>query len=94
MFYDAQRLQVLQKAYAANPKGLKRPEADRSLEALFPVINRQMPVVFNANREIEIIRALDLIKEFKLNGIIARRTGGVEGSGPVKGTERPGVCSR
>ncbi len=71
MFYDAQRQQAIEKMYAANPKGIKRPEADKSLEALFPIINRQMPVVFNANRERDIIRALDLIKEFNLNGIIA-----------------------
>lgn len=70
MFYDAQRLQDLQKQYAANPKGLKRPDSDKSLEALYPAINRQMPVVFNANTEIQIIRALDLIKELNLNGII------------------------
>lgn len=70
MFYDAQRLQELQKMYAANPRGMKRPDADKSLEALYPLINRQMPVVFNANSEREIIRALGLIAEFKLNGII------------------------
>ncbi len=71
MFYDAQRLRELQKAYAANPKGVKRPDADRSLEALYPAIDRQMPVVFNANTEIQISRALDLIKELNLRGIIA-----------------------
>ena len=71
IFYDTQRLQEIEKMYAANPKGMKRPDADKSLEALFPAINRQMPVVFNVNRERDIIRALDLIKEFKLNGIIA-----------------------
>jgi len=71
IFYDAQRQQEIERQYASNPKGVKRPETDKSLEALFPAINRQMPVVFNANREIEIIRALDLIKELKLNGIIA-----------------------
>ena len=71
MLLDAQRLQEIQKMYAANPKGMKRPEADKSLEALIPVLNRQMPVVFNANREIEIIRALDLAKEFNLKAIIA-----------------------
>ena len=70
-FYDAQRLQEIEKIYAANPKGLKRPEMDKSLEALFPAINGKMPVVFNANREKEIIRAIGLINEFKLNGIIA-----------------------
>jgi hypothetical protein len=75
IFLDAQRLQELQKQYAANPKGMRRPEADKSLEALFPAINRQMPVVFNANTDNQIIRALDLIKELNLNGIIA---GGLE----------------
>lgn len=71
MFLDAQRLQELQKMYAANPKGMKRPETDKSLEALFPIINGTMPVVFNANTEREIVRALDLAKEFKLSAIIA-----------------------
>ena len=71
MLYDAQRLQEWQKAYAANPRGMKRPDSDKSLEALFPVINGRMPVVFNANDENAIVRALGLIKEFKLNGMIA-----------------------
>ena len=71
MLLDAQRLQEWQKAYAANPKGMKRPEDDKSLEALIPLLNRQMPVVFNANTEKEIIRALDLAKEFNLKAIIA-----------------------
>ena len=71
MLYDAQRLQEWQKAYAANPKGMKRPPDDKSLEALIPLLNRQTPVVFNANTEKEIIRALDLAKEFDLKAIIA-----------------------
>ena len=71
IFYDAQRLQEMQKMYAANPKGMKRPDADRSLEALFPAINGQMPVVFNANTEVQIKRSLGLLKELNLKGIIA-----------------------
>ncbi len=71
MFYDAQRLQELQKMYAADPKGMARPGADKSLEALFPAINGQMPVVFNANTETQIKRSLELINELKLKGIIA-----------------------
>jgi len=71
MLLDAKRLQEMQKTYAANPKGMKRPEMDKSLEALFPIVNGAMPVVFNANTEREIVRALDLAKEFKLNAIIA-----------------------
>jgi imidazolonepropionase-like amidohydrolase len=71
MMLDAQRLQEIQNAYAKNPRGMKRPDVDLSLQALFPVLNRQMPIVFNANREQEIIRALDLAKEFNLRAIIA-----------------------
>jgi imidazolonepropionase-like amidohydrolase len=71
MLLDAQRLQELQKTYAANPRGMKRPEIDKSLEALYPVLSGAMPIVFNANTEREIVRALDLQKEFKLNAIIA-----------------------
>jgi imidazolonepropionase-like amidohydrolase len=71
MFNDAKRLQEIQKAYTDNPRGMQRPGSDRSLEALFPLINRQMPVVFAANRELEINRALDLMKEYNLIGIIA-----------------------
>lgn len=71
MLLDAQRLQEVQKLNAASPLGVKRPEEDKSLEALIPVLSGQMPIVFNANRENEIIRALDLAKEFKLRAIIA-----------------------
>jgi imidazolonepropionase-like amidohydrolase len=79
MLLDAQRLREVKRMYAANPKGMPRPSADRSLEALIPVLNREMPIVINANAEREIIRALDLAKEFELKLIVA---GGVE-SGKV-----------
>jgi hypothetical protein len=71
MFLDAQRLSEIQKMYAANPRGMRRPDADASLEALLPILNGQMPVVFNANSEREILRVLELAKEFKLKAIIA-----------------------
>ncbi|MDQ3041935.1 MAG: amidohydrolase family protein, partial [Acidobacteriota bacterium] len=81
MLLDAQRLQENRKAYDKNPRGMKRPETDKSLDALLPVLNRQMPIVFNANTEIEIIRALDMAREFNLNAIIS---GGQE-AGKVAG---------
>lgn len=71
MFLDAQRQMEIEKLYEANPAGIRRPAADRSLSALYPALNRQMPVVFNAVTEREIVRALDFIGEFNLRGIIA-----------------------
>lgn len=70
IFLDAQRLQSWTNAYKKEPKGMKRPESDKSLEALFPVLNREVPAAFNANTEIEIIRVLDFAKEFNLLPII------------------------
>ena len=71
MFLDTQRLIEYKKIYAANPRGMRRPGTDASLEALIPIVTGQMPVVMNANTEREIIRALDLAKEFNLKAIIA-----------------------
>ena len=71
MLYDAKRLDEMRKNYEKNPRGMKRPEADASLDALIPVVNGTMPLVFNANTEIEIIRALDLASEFNLKAIIS-----------------------
>src|SRR5688500_12846819 len=71
MFNDARRHAEMQKMYAANPRGMVRPPEDKSLEALQPALNRQIPVVFAANRSNEIVRALDLAKEYNLRAIIA-----------------------
>ncbi len=71
MFNDAKRQQEIEKLYAANPRGMKRPEADKSLEALIPALDRRVPVVFTANRSNEIVRALDLAREYNLRAIIA-----------------------
>jgi imidazolonepropionase-like amidohydrolase len=70
-FLDAQRYEEAQKIYARSPRGMRRPEPDKSLEALIPALNREMPVVLHADREREIERAIALAQEFKLRAIIA-----------------------
>jgi imidazolonepropionase-like amidohydrolase len=75
MLIDAERYREAQQVYERAPRGTRRPDHDRSLAALLPVLDRRMPVVMYADREREISRALDLAQEFKLNAIIA---GGLE----------------
>src|SRR5205807_2278809 len=75
MLLDAQHLREANQIYARNSRGLRRPEQDRSLVALFPVLAREMPVVMNVSTEREIRRALDLAEEFNLRVIIS---GGAE----------------
>jgi imidazolonepropionase-like amidohydrolase len=71
MMLDAQRYRDSMQIYDRNPRGIRRPETDRSLAALVPVIDGRIPVVMLANSEREISRALDLATEFKLKLIIA-----------------------
>ena len=71
MMLDAQRYRDSLQIYERNPRGTRRPEVDRSLAALVPVIEGRMPVVMLANSEREITRALDLANEFKLRLIVA-----------------------
>ena len=71
MMLDAQRYRDSLAIYERSPRGMRRPETDRSLAALVPVIDGRMPVVMLANSEREITRALDLGAEFKLKLIIA-----------------------
>jgi imidazolonepropionase-like amidohydrolase len=72
---DAQRYRETQQIYDRSPRGLRRPDQNRSLAALLPVLDGSIPVVMYADREREITRALDLAQEFKLKVIIA---GGLE----------------
>jgi len=71
MMLDAQRYRDVMQSYERNPRGTRRPDTDRSLAALIPVVEGRMPVVMIANSEREINRALDLASEFKLKVIIA-----------------------
>jgi len=72
---DAQHYRDVKNAYDKNPRGARRPDFDASLQALQPVLAGQQPVIMQANTEREIVRALDLAREFNLRPIIA---GGAE----------------
>src|SRR5215210_8279406 len=75
MLLDARRYKEANEIYERNPRGLRRPEQDKSLAALLPVLARQVPVVMQADREREIERALELAQEFNLQLVI---NGGLE----------------
>jgi imidazolonepropionase-like amidohydrolase len=53
--------------YAANRSGLERPVTDRVSEAFYPVIDKQMPVLFKTETALEVHRALTLQKDLGFN---------------------------
>lgn len=73
-FLDAQHYREEWARYNKAPRGAKRPEVNKSLAALQPVINGEMPVVLNASSEREIRRAIALAEEFKLKYLLAGAT--------------------
>jgi len=74
-FLDAQYQQMLEQHSQKNATGTPRPPFDPALDALQPALAGQLPVAFEAGLQREVIRALDMAKQFKLSPII---TGGVE----------------
>lgn len=74
-FIDAQYQHAVQQRYEKTPAGLSRPSFDPALAAMQPALAGRVPVAFEAGLQREIVRALDMAKEFKLSPII---TGGSE----------------
>ena len=56
--------------YKANPANRKRPSQDDATAALFPVINKTMPVFFRSEKHRDINRALTLQKELGFNLVL------------------------
>lgn len=69
-FLDASWYQAAQDAYRKNPATTERPEANASLAALAEQAQRRQPVVFEADDELELLRALRIADEFKLKPLL------------------------
>jgi imidazolonepropionase-like amidohydrolase len=68
---DAQHYREEWARYNKNPRGATRPQVNKSLAALQPVINGQMPVVFSVSTVREIQRAVGLAEEFNLKYLLS-----------------------
>jgi imidazolonepropionase-like amidohydrolase len=73
-FLDAQHYREQWSRYQQNPRGAERPQVNKSLAALQPVINGQVPVVITASSQREIERAISLAEEFNLKYFISGAT--------------------
>ncbi|MFN0086251.1 MAG: amidohydrolase family protein [Blastocatellia bacterium] len=71
---DAQHYKETWARYNKSPRGAERPQVNKSLAALQPVIDGEMPVIFNVTSVREIKRAVALAEEFNLKYILAGAT--------------------
>jgi len=69
-FLDAQHQQLEKQRYDRAKTGVTRPIFDPSLDAIQPALARTLPVAFEADLAREILRSLNMAKEFKLDPVI------------------------
>lgn len=70
--------------YAANRSGLTRPETNRILEAFYPVVDKTIPVLFKAEKLLEVHRVLTLQSELGFPLVIADIKEGWDVTGKIK----------
>lgn len=69
--YDAQQSAAAQAAYQRNPGGKLRPRRDPNLDALAPVLQKSLPIVFLAETEEMAARAAAIAREFGVRWILS-----------------------
>ncbi len=69
-FLDADYYSACKSQFSKSSKGMKRPEYAPFLEALLPYVVQKKQIFFNCANQEDIKRAIGLIEEFKLNGLL------------------------
>ena len=70
-FLDAQQYVEAREIYERTPAGLKRPQENPGLDALRPVLRRELPVVFIADSDNMMRRAQSLARELGVRVILS-----------------------
>jgi imidazolonepropionase-like amidohydrolase len=92
-FYDATRYRDEVERYNKTKRGIPRPENDKKLAALQPALRGEMPVLFIANTDNDIRRALMIADEFKLKPMIAGALYGYRVANTLKAKNIPVILS-
>ncbi len=86
--HDARHYRLAWTEYEREKRGMKRPQTDRILESLQPVVEGELPLLVPAQREREIGRSLRLCAEVGVGCIVA---GGFEAAGVADELRESGV---
>jgi len=70
MYKNAEIADSYNKSYLRNPTNKKRPSQDAATTALFPVINKAMPVFFKSEKHRDISRALQLKRDLGFDMVL------------------------
>ncbi|HVG25119.1 MAG TPA: amidohydrolase family protein [Thermoanaerobaculia bacterium] len=83
-FFDAQQHVAATEIYGRSPAGYERPRESPALDALRPVLRRDLPVVFVADSDTMMRRAMAIAKEMNVRYVLSGARGGYELAGELK----------
>jgi imidazolonepropionase-like amidohydrolase len=86
LYRQAAQARSYEGMYAANRAGLPRPETNRILEAFYPVVDKNIPVLFKAEKLLDVHRVLALQSELGFPLILADVKEGWDVVGKIKGS--------
>lgn len=86
LYKQAQQSKNYEGLYASNRSGLNRPASDRILEAFYPVIDKRIPVVFEADKYLETQRIMNLQNDLGFLLVLADVKEGWEAISKIKST--------
>ncbi|UCC40808.1 MAG: hypothetical protein JSV96_05030, partial [Candidatus Aminicenantes bacterium] len=92
-FLDAEYYRAYKSLYAKSAKGMKRPESNPFLEEIMPFVLEKKQIIFTCDNQEDIKRALGLIEEFKLNGLLSGANEAWRVAGKLKQKKLPLLIS-
>lgn len=89
LYKQAEQVKGHSSKYAANARGMARPEYDEVLKAFFPVIDKTLPVFFEVEDIKEVHRAMGLAEELGFKLVLAEVSRGQLVMEKLKSTNTP-----
>lgn len=89
LYRKATQARDYQNRYNSNPNGMERPNTDATLEALYPIVSRQMTVAFKAESVKDIMRVIALQRDLGFKMMIGEVKQGWDAISAIKGTNVP-----
>ena len=79
--------------YAEDPTGLPRPSYDAATQAMYPVIKKEVPVIFETPDILSMYRAMDVQKDLGFNIVLANVKEGYLFTDVIKSNQVPSILS-
>lgn len=93
LYRQAEQAKAHEKGYAANPTGMERPQDNRVLTAFYPVIDQQLPLIFQAPDAKTGFRVLELRQDLKFPLVLGNLRQGWHLVDPIQAARIPVTLS-